>query len=312
MFKAHMINSYNQRFYPNPFRYQKLNTTKNIDNILEKVRQTIKPFLNENFYLIDNYIDEFDKIQKEAKISRVLRNKIKKGAKLIKTKFIRSSEKSELINYHKNLRFLEFPLQPTTDTQGFEIQLLSSDLIEDMIEEIDEGFSYIYDYCSKTLPESVELWSDYASSTPTEFPIISHDNILETSYEIFDKIFDDFQKSSVNLFEWVISGDMTSRVIKIVKPTIKQKKLLIVLESLISFTILLLIIQYILKNNEWIKSIKSGNLSFRYIKNNILHLKKKISLKRFQIKQKVKKINSKLTNFKTYCKYKTFKLLKTN
>lgn len=312
MFRSNMINSYNQRFYPNPFRYQKLNTTKNINSTFEKVQQLIKPFLNENFYLVDNYIDEFDKMQKEAKITRILRNKVKRGFKLIKTKFNIASEKSELINYQKNLRFLEFPLQPTTDKQGFETELLSSDLIEDVLEEIDEGFSYIYDYYSKSLPESVELWKDYASSTPSEFPIISHDNLLEASYEVFDKIFDDFQKSSINLFEWVVSGDVNSRVMKIIKPTIKSTKLLILLESLISFTILLLILQYILKDTELIKLIKNRNLSFHYIKKNTLRLKKKISLKKFQINQKMKKLNLKFTNFKTYCKYKTFKLLKTN
>ena len=46
---------------------------------------------------------------------------------------------NSLDNYQKNLRYLELPVQPLTNRKGFEIQFLSEELIEDAIEEMEDG-----------------------------------------------------------------------------------------------------------------------------------------------------------------------------
>lgn len=301
---------YSPRFYPNPFRYRKLKNKLETTQILEEINDQLKPFLADKFNVVQDYFDEFGNPKSEIKIIRILRNKIKFSFDVLKTKILLADTENSLENYYKNLRYLEFPVQPFTDSKGFEVQLLSNDILEDTIEEIEEGFSYIYEYCSKMFPESTELWTEYALLTPGEFPYISHDSILESSYEIFDKIFDNLQKSSVNLFSWIISGDLNTRLLKVIKPKFgltKMNYLFIILESMLSITLLLIITKYLLSNSKSVLILKDKKINFNNLHCFFSELKQDFNFKRFKLKQKNKKLKEKVLNFKTTFKYQVIK-----
>ena len=311
-----MSKIYSQRFYPNPFRYRKLKTNIDQNEIFEEVTNNLQPFLTNKFSLIGDYIDEFGSLKSELKLIRILREKIRITFNLLKSKPILLSKHFDQTNnfdeYQKNLRYLELPLQPLTDKKGFEVQFLSNELLEDAIEEIDDGFTYIYDYCSKMFPESTDLWTDYALLNPKEFPFISHDSLLESTYEIFDKIFDNLQKNSVNLFTWVISGDFNTRLLKVIKPKIEVTKvnyLFILLESLLSLTLFLMIIKYVLSNSKSLLILKNQKLGVNNIRILISEVKKDLNFKKFRFKQKSQKLKSKVLNFKTNLKYKIVKIV---
>lgn len=304
-----MTKLYSRDFYTNPFRYRKFDNIINQTEVLEGVKNNIKPFLYERFEIIKDYIDELGNFKPEIKIVRFLREKLKTGYKTLDLSL------NNLEKYNTNLRYLELPLQPKVDKKGFEVQFLSSEILDDTIEEIDEGFSYIYDYCSEMFPESMDLWTDYVNLTPNEFPFVAHDSILDSAYEIFDKIFDNLQKNSLNFFDWVISGDLNTNLLKLVKPKFTQTKissLLVVLESMLSLTLVLLIMKYvILKSNS---IIKVKNKTF---KNNLTQvifseIRKDFNFKRFRIQQQNKKIKSKIASFKSRYKYKILKLMTGN
>lgn len=305
-----------QRFYPNPFRYRKLKNTINQTEIIEEVNQTLKPFLKDKFLQIHDYVDEFGNLKSEVKIIRILRQKVKTIYEILKSQSNIASKKLESLNnidnYNQNLRYLELPVQPITDKRGYEVQLLSNEIIEDTLEEIDEGFSYIYDYCSKIFPESSDLWNEYALLNPNEFPFISHDYILESSYEIFDKIFDNLQKNSSNFFSWVISGDLNTRLLKIVKPRLEITKinyLFILLESLVSLTIFLFMVNYIVLTLKSLLNVKNRNVPVNKVKVFFSEIKKDLNFKKFRLQQKSRKINSKLMNFRNNIKYKIVKMV---
>ena len=145
-----MSKLYSQDFYTNPFRYRKFNNIINQTEVLEGVKKNIKPFLNKRFEVIKDYIDELGNLKPEVKIIRFLREKLKKGYKTCNFSL------DNLEKYNVNLRYLELPLQSKVNKKGFEVQFLSNEILDDTIEEIDEGFSYVYDYCSQMFPESMD------------------------------------------------------------------------------------------------------------------------------------------------------------
>lgn len=301
-----MSKLYSQDFYTNPFRYRKFDNRINKTEVLEGVKNNIKPFLDGRFEVIKDYIDELGNVKSELKIIRFLKEKLKTGYKTLNLSF------DNLEKYNINLRYLELPLQPTVDKNGFEVQFLSNEVLEDTIEEIDEGFSYIYDYCSQMFPESMDLWTDYVNLTPNEFPFVAHDSMLESTYEIFDKIFDNLQKNSMNFFGWVVSGDLNTNLLKLIKPKLTQTKLtslFVILESLLSLTLVLLIIKYILLKSDSIIKVKNKTLKINLIQVIFSEIRKDLNFKRFRIQQKNKKIKSKITSFKNKCKYKILKLI---
>ena len=309
-----MSKIYSQRFYPNPFRYRKLKTNIDQNKIFEEVSNNLQPFLTNKFSLIEDYIDEFGSLKSELKLIRILREKVRITLNLLRSKPILLSKHFEQANnfdeYQKNLRYLELPLQPLTDKKGFEVQFLSNELLEDAIEEIDDGFTFIYDYCSKMFPESTDLWTEYALLNPKQFPFISHDSLLESTYEIFDKIFDNLQKNSVNLFTWVISGDLNTRLLKVVKPKIEVTKvnyLFTLLESLLSLTLFLMILKYILSNSKSLLILKNPKLGINNIRILISEVKKDLNFKKFRFKQNSQKLKLKVLYFKTSLKYKIVK-----
>lgn len=305
--------------YPNPFRYRKIKGKIDQAEIFEEVSDNIKPFLANKFSLIQDYLDELGNFKSELKILRVLREKTRILVEIVKNRSYSCSKRFEQLNdienYQKNLRYLELPVQPFTDKNGFEVQMLSNEILEDTIEEIEEGFTYVYEYCSKIFPESSDLWTEYALITPEEFPFISHDSILESTYEIFDKIFDSLQKNSTNFFNWTISGDLNTRLLKVIKPKIEFAKinyLFIIFESLLSLTLLLLIVKYLSSNSKSLLILKNQTLKLSDIETVISEIKKDFSFERFRIRQKGKKLKSKLLNFNTACKYKILKMLLGN
>lgn len=301
-----MSKLYSRNFYPNPFRYRKLDNTLDQLEIFDSVKKNIRPFLTKGFQSIENYIDELGNFKSETKVIRILREKLRNTSEKISYS-INNFEK-----YNSNLRYLELPLQPITDKNGFEVQFLSNELLDDVIEEIDEGFSYIYDYCSQAFPESIELWTDYAALTPNEFPFINHDSLLESTYEIFDKIFDNLQKNSLNLFNWVISGDLNKQLLTVIKPQLKQTKvnhLLTLLESLLTLTLCILILKYLLKKSKRIFSFNNKRLTISNIHDIFFEIKKDLNFKKFRMKQRNKKIKAKILRFKYKCKYQIAKLL---
>ena len=58
-----MSKIYSQRFYPNPFRYRKLKTNIDQNEIFEEVTNNLQPFLTNKFSLIGDYIDEFGSLK---------------------------------------------------------------------------------------------------------------------------------------------------------------------------------------------------------------------------------------------------------
>lgn len=301
-----MSKLYSQDFYTNPFRYRKFNNIINQTEVLEGVKKNIKPLLNERFEVIKDYIDELGNLKPEVKIIRFLREKLKKGYKTCNFSL------DNLEKYNVNLRYLELPLQPKVDKKGFEVQFLSNEILDDTIEEIDEGFSYVYDYCSQMFPESMDLWTDYLNLTPNEFPFVAHDSILESTYEIFDKIFDNLQKNSLNFFGWVISGDLNTNLLRLVKPKLRQTRissLFIILESLLSLTLVLLVMKYILLKSDSIIKVRNKTLKTNLIQIIFSEIRKDFNFKRFRIQQKNKKIRSKIISFKNRCNYKILKFI---
>lgn len=304
-----MSKLYSRNLYKNPFRYREFDNRINQTEVLEDVKNNIKPFLNERFQLIKDYIDELGNFKSEAKIIRFIKEKLNTKSKIF------TINVDNLERYNSNLRYLELPVHPIVDKKGFEIQFLSNELLEDAIEEVEEGFSYIYDYCSQRFPESIDLWEDYANLTPSEFPFISHDFVLESTYEIFDKIFDNVQKNSLNFFNWVISGDLNTNLLKVIKPTITKTKLSslsVVLESLLSLTLLLLILKYILLKSNSIVKLKDKTLNVNTIQAIFSEFKQDFNFKRFRIGQQNKKIKSKIFSFKNKFKYKILKFIAGN
>ena len=301
-----MSKLYSQDFYTNPFRYRKFNNRINQTEVLEGVKNNIKPFLNERFEIIKDYIDELGNFKSEVKIIRFLREKLKTGYKTFNLPL------DNLEKYNINLRYLELPVQPNINNQGFEVQFLSNEILDDTIEEIDEGVSYIYDYCSQMFPESMDLWTDYVNLTSNEFPFVAHDSMLESTYEIFDKIFDNLQKNSMNFFGWVISGDLNTSLLKLIKPKLTQTKinsLFIILESLLSLTLVLLIMKYILLKSNSIIKVKNKTLKINFIQIIFSEIRKDLNFKRFRIQQQNKKIKSKIISFKNRCKYKILRFI---
>lgn len=304
-----MSKLYSRNLYRNPFRYREFDSRINQTEVLEDVKNNIKPFLNERVQLIKDYIDELGNFKSEAKIIRFIREKLNTKSKVFNINV------DNLERYNSNLRYLELPVQPMVDKKGFEVQFLSNELLEDAIEEVEEGFSYIYDYCSQRFPESIDLWEDYANLTPSEFPFISHDFVLESTYEIFDKIFDNVQKNSLNFFNWVVSGDLNTNLLKVIKPTITKTKLgslSVILESLLSLTLLLLILKYILLKSNSIVKLKDKTLNVNTIQAVFSEFKQDFNFKRFRIGQQNKKIKSKIFSFKNKFKYKILKFIAGN
>lgn len=337
---------YLQHFYPNPFRSRNLENAIDQTEIFEEISDTLEPFLGETlepflpdkFFLIHNFVDEFGNLKSQTRIIRFLQRKaidlyhhiedrfnqkrILKPAKIaVNTIYNITSNQLKKLNtinnYNQNLRYLELPLQPITDTKGFEIQFLSEDILENTIEEIDEGYRFVYDYCSKMFPESIDLWSDYALLEPNDFPFISHDDLLDSTYEIFEKIFDDLQKNSPNLVSWVISGDLNTRLLKIIKPKIEVTKIspsyiILVLESVLSLTILLIILKYVISHSKTLLFLKeplSEQLGIKGIKTYLSDLNLDIHYATRRFIQKSKKLKSKITDLKFSLKYKIVKTL---
>ena len=128
--------------------------------------------------------------------------------------------------------------------------------------------------------------------------------------EIFDKIFDNLQKNSVNLFTWIISGDLNTRLLKVVKPKIEVTKvnyLFTLLESLLSLTLFLMILKYILSNSKSLLILKNPKLGINNIRILISEVKKDLNFKKFRFKQNSQKLKLKVWYFKTSLKYKVVK-----
>nr|YP_009131281.1 hypothetical protein [Trachydiscus minutus]AIB04135.1 hypothetical protein [Trachydiscus minutus] len=201
-----MSKVYSRNFYTNPFRYRSFDNKIDQAEVLEEVEYTLEPFLNEKFPLIKDYIDELGNIKSEAKIIQLIKEKLnflKSEVKIIR--FIKEQLNSvsknfnfslnDLETYNTNLRYLELPLHPMVDKNGFEVQMLSNELIDDAIDDMEDGFSYVYDYCSKTLPETLDLWYDYADFSQVETPIIAQDIALDETFETIEELLIDFYKS---------------------------------------------------------------------------------------------------------------------
>jgi len=324
-----MINNYHQRLYPNPFRYRNLKNINNDYEILDQLTEKLKPFLLNKFSEIDEYFDEFCNPKSEIFILRLVRNTIKDKYDFIiaKTKsnfltkrftknFLEHIEQYEnQKDYQKNLRYLELPVQPLVDRGGFEIQSMSNDLIENILEEIDTGINYIYDYCSDKLPESIDLWEDYALFHQNDFPIICHDQVLEATYRSLDRIFNKIQKGSIDSSNWVISGDMNSRIMKIIRPKYDIRDLTycfsIVLESLISLAILIVIFRYIVYKLQPILTNQKNRLLILSPLKIFRKAKKSLNFKKFRVNQKIRnlKTNLHITSFKINLKYKLLQLI---
>jgi len=324
-----MIKNYTQRFYPNPFRYRRLKNTSNEYEIFEQLKETLKPFLSNKFSEIDQYFDEFCNPKSEIFIIRLIRNSIKdrydlqlekaKSNFLTKhfikyfIKYIEEFERKD--NYQKNLRYLELPVQPLVDKKGFEIQSVSNDVIEHILEEIDTGMNYIYDYCAEKLPESIDLWEDYAFMYQDKFPVICHDHLLEITYRNLDRTFNKIQKSMIDASSWVVSGDVDSRILKIIKPMSNTRSFTYflggVLESLIGLIILILLAKCLINYFKAILITQKRNLvavsPIKYFRK----AKKTLNFKGYRIKQKFRQLKLKLNtmNFKLNIKYKLLQLI---
>jgi hypothetical protein len=324
-----MIKNYTQRFYPNPFRYRGLKNTNNEYEIFEQLKETFKPFLSTNFSDIDEYFDEFCNPKSEVFVIRFVRNAIKDKYDLIIDKakskyltkhfvkyFIKYIDEFESIeNYQKNLRYLELPVQPLVDKKGFEIQSVSNDVMENVLEEIDSGMSYIYDYCAEKLPESIDLWEDYALLYQDDFPIVCHDHFLEITYRSLDRTFNKIQKGLLDASNWVVSGDVDSRIMKVIKPKYVIKDftyfLGAILESLISLIILVLLARYLIHHFKPILSTQKRKLVALSPIKIFRKAKKTLSFKRFRIRQKVRQLKLKVNtiNFKLNLRYKLLQLI---
>lgn len=324
-----MIKSYPQRFYPNPFRYRRLQNINNDYEIFEQLREKLKPFLVTRFSEIDQYFDEFCNPKSEIFIIRLIRNTIKDNYDSIVDKaksnfltkrfinhFIKYIEKFESSeNYQKNLRYLELPVQPLVDKKGFEVQSMSNDIIENILEEIDTGMNYIYDFCADKLPESIDLWEDYTLFYQEDFPIIYHDQLLETTYRSIDKILSKIQKGTIDASNWVISGDLNSRILNVVKPKYDIQDFTYffrsIFESIISLVVLVLIIKYVLYKFKPILTSQRRKLWIMSPIKIFRKAKKNLIFKRFRIRQGVRKLKLKMNtmNFKFNLKYKLLQLI---
>nr|YP_009550473.1 hypothetical protein [Eustigmatophyceae sp. Bat 8/9-7w]QAA11408.1 hypothetical protein [Eustigmatophyceae sp. Bat 8/9-7w] len=180
---------YSRNFYTNPFRYGRFDTKIDPAEVLEEVEYDIEPFLNEKFPLIKDYIDELGNYKSEAKIIRFIKEQFNSLSKSFNFSL------NNLETYNTNLRYLEFPVHPIVDKNGFEVQTLSSEFIDEAIDDIEDGFSYVYDYCSKTFPETIDLWYDYADFSQIKVPSIEHDIALDETYEAIEELLIEFYKS---------------------------------------------------------------------------------------------------------------------
>lgn len=320
-----MITTYNQRLYPNPFRYGKVNTITNEYEIFEEVQQKLKPFLLSKFSEIEEYFNEVGELKAEIRIIRLIRNNLKNNYDLIIQKiksnfltenigqYIKEFESSN--NYQKNLRYLELPLQPLVDKDGFEIQTLSHEIFEDILEEIETGVSFVYDYYSELLPESADLWEEYALLNIKDFPAISHDYILEATYRSFDKVFNKIQKGAITVSNWTISGDINTKILKIVKPKFDVDDLVClfktILESVICLAILILIIKYLINKFKPILAVQKGRFIYISPKKIFRKLKTRLKFKHFRVQQKIRQMKLKINtlSFKVNLKYRFLQLL---
>jgi hypothetical protein len=307
------MNSFNC-IYPNPFKYGKVKKTLNYEKMLKDIYQSIKPFLKDDFSLIHQQVDEFGNPKLEKRFKRIFQTNIEETSSLVKEKifFFSKPIKAKLLsfnnlnNYYDNLRYLELPVQSSIDKHGFEIQLLSSELVEEAIEEIDEGLSYIYSYLPNNLPESIESWNDYALLNPNQFPYVFHDKLLEYNYELIDRVFDEIQKNSTTLFNSFITGDLNTRVLNIITPSFKKAKIdyvLICIQSVFGLTILMLIIQYIVLNYSDKIGLLNKKALLENLSHNAINIRKQFVIKHFKFQQKTKKLKSKLLSLKVQIKY---------
>lgn len=345
-----MVKNYNQLFYPNPFRYGKFKTINNENEIFEEVLETFEPFLIDKFSEINEYFNELGELNSEFYIVRVIRNSIKDNydfliekiesnfiAKRL-VKYIQGSikELQSLENYQNNLRYLDIPVQLLVDKEGYIIQYPSKRLLKDSIREINSGISYVYDYCSDALPESINLWENYALLYQDDFPNVAHDYILELTYYKFDRILKKIQNDAINrsnIFKdfkeikkipnniingsnWFVSGDLNTRVLKIVKPKFDIQDCVYfvrpIIESLISLVILILIVRYIIYKLKPILIIQQKKLLQKInLKKLFRKAKTNLNFKKFRIQQKVRqlKLNLNELSFRLNLKYKLLQLI---
>lgn len=335
-----MVKNYNQLFYPNPFRYRKSTIIENEDQIFEEVWKTFEPFLVDKVSEIHEYFNELGNLKSEFYIARTIRNSIKDNydlllekieekieanfitrrlAKYIQKylfKYIQEyiEELQSLENYQNNLRYLDIPVQPLVDNEGFTVQLTSNQLVKSTLSDIEEGISYIYDYCSDALPEPITLWEDYALQYQDDFPNVAHDYLLELTYYKFDSIFKKLQNDAINganLFKdfkeikkiqnnlingynVFVSGDFNTRVLTIVKPKFYLQELLyvfrLIIESLISLLILILIAKFIINKLKPILLIQQKKLLQINPKRILRKAKTKLNFKKFRIQQKMRQL----------------------
>jgi len=322
-----MIKNYSQHIYTNPFRNQR--TKSNEFEIIKDLKKKFEPFFSRQLSEINEYFDEFNYSKDETYLLRSIRNTLKDHydsliertksnfiTKEITNNCIKHQEKLKSVNnYQNNLRLLELPLQPLVDKEGFEIQSLSNDILEGLLEEIDTGISYIYDYCASILPESVDLWEDYAILNQKDFPIISHDFLLEGTYRSFDKVFNKIQKGAINTSNWVISGDINSRVLNIVKPKIDIEDFTYLFKTLLESFICLILVTVILTNilkklKPFLQRQRKALITLNPIKI-VRKVRKTLGFKKFRVKQRIRQLESNLNllNFNVNVKYKLLQLI---
>lgn len=310
-----MSKVYSRNFYTNPFRHRRFDNKINQAEVLEEVMEDVEPFLNDRITLIKDYIDEAGDFKPETRIIGFIKEKLNEKLPSFISYF------NNLDWYNKNLRYLEIPVQAMVDKNGFEIQFLSSELIEDTFEELEDGFGYVYEHCSQSLPETIDLWADYADLNPSQFPFITHDSILESTYEIFDTIFENFQKNTLSFFDLVISGDIRTELLKVIKPGISEAVknsvkdyIRVILKEVLLFTLYLFILRYILKKfNSFIKREDVRFLirsEINDIKGVFVYAEEELGYRGIRIAQIGRKIKSKIFNLKIKCQYKILKIIR--
>lgn len=248
---------YNKHIYPNPFRHRKLKISKANYEMLKKYN--FKSLLPYNLSEFEKYFDEFGNLKPECRIKRLIRNTItdifdltleKTKSNFLTKRFIIYMKELELKsfeNYQKNLSYLEIPLQPLVDKEGFKIQLLSNNILVKARKSIKRRRTRIYDYPPTLFPDTIKLWEDFARSSLDKFPIMSYDYLLECAYARYDAIFYKIDSELIKLSKWNIVTDLNGQIAKIVEPNFRLNYLIYTLNMLLKFVrnlvLLLLTIQ---------------------------------------------------------------------
>nr|YP_009550894.1 hypothetical protein [Eustigmatophyceae sp. Ndem 8/9T-3m6.8]QAA11830.1 hypothetical protein [Eustigmatophyceae sp. Ndem 8/9T-3m6.8] len=246
------------------------------------------------------------------------------------THFYKSVKKQNYIqHYEEHLRYLDLPVQPLTDPKGFEVQLTTNDILEEAIENVQDGYTFVYDYCSKMFPETTELLDEHCYFEPDVFPNIILEGLYEAIYHntylfliktqtnelINHPVHNNLRKSPIKLYKWFVSGDIDTKLLSVIKPKpiqiTRYHYSIILLESFLCLIVFLWLSRWLIRRLIRVTINLQPQIQWAIFKEDMEERKIDMYYDKFRFIQQIKKLKSKILDLKPKFKYRILKILST-